>query len=117
MTVPAYEAPRATPIYSFAALKTKQREIKDRAAEEVVHITENGNAAYIFCSEDVLAQEKARAVEEALYERRVMEVLREGRGRFCGRACIPWRSGSKSRSRKEAWSWLKSKSLKALLRI
>ena len=75
MPVPAYEAPRATPIYSFAALKTKQREIKDRAAEEVVHITENGNAAYIFCSEDVLAQEKARAVEEALYERRVMEVL------------------------------------------
>ena len=68
MPVPAYEAPRATPIYSFAALKTKQREIKDRAAEEVVHITENGNAAYIFCSEDVLAQEKARAVEEALYE-------------------------------------------------
>ena len=74
MSVSAYEAPRATPIYSFAALKTKQREIKDRAAEEVVHITENGNAAYIFCSEDVLAQEKARAVEEALYERRVMEV-------------------------------------------
>ena len=113
MPVPAYEAPRATPIYSFAALKTKQREIKDRAAEEVVHITENGNAAYIFCSEDVLAQEKARAVEEALYE----GSAREGRGRFCGRACIPWRSGSKSRSRKEAWSWLKSRSLKALLRI
>ena len=77
MPVPAYEAPRATPIYSFAALKTKQREIKDRAAEEVVHITENGNAAYIFCSEDVLAQEK-----EALYERRVMEVLERGEADF-----------------------------------
>ena len=76
MPVPAYEAPRATPIYSFAALKTKQREIKDRAAEEVVHITENGNAAYIFCSEDVLAQEKARAVEE------VMEVLERGEADF-----------------------------------
>lgn len=82
MPVPAYEAPRATPIYSFAALKTKQREIKDRAAEEVVHITENGNAAYVFCSEDVLAQEKARAVEEALYERRVMEVLERGEADF-----------------------------------
>ena len=69
MPVPAYEAPRATPIYSFAALKTKQREI-------------NGNAAYIFCSEDVLAQEKARAVEEALYERRVMEVLERGEADF-----------------------------------
>ena len=83
MPVPAYEAPRATPIYSFAALKTKQREIKDRAAEEVVRtFTENGNAAYIFCSEDVLAQEKARAVEEALYERRVMEVLERGEADF-----------------------------------
>ena len=47
-----------------------------------VHITENGNAAYIFCSVDVLAQEKARAVEEALYERRVMEVLERGEADF-----------------------------------
>ncbi len=75
MPLPAYEAPKPTPIYSFAALKSKQREIKDRAAEEVVHITENGNAAYVFCSEEILAQEKARAVEEALYERRVLEAL------------------------------------------
>ena len=63
MPVPAYEAPRATPIYSFAALKTKQREIKDRAAEEVVHIIDISNAAYIFCSEDVLGQEYAGSVE------------------------------------------------------
>ena len=97
MPVPAYEAPRATPIYSFAALKTKQREIKDRAAEEVVHITENGRGGVV----------RTKNYGSA----------REGRGRFCGRACIPWRSGSKSRSRKEAWSWLKSRSLKALLRI
>lgn len=78
MSLSAYEAPKPTPIYSFAALKTKQREIKDRAVEEVVHITENGNAAFVFCSEEIFAQEKARAAEEALYERRVMEVLERG---------------------------------------
>ena len=78
MPLPAYEIPKTTPIYSFAALKTKQKEIKDRATEEVVHITENGNAAFVFCSEEILAQEKAKAVEEALYERSVMEVLERG---------------------------------------
>ncbi|WP_302962476.1 hypothetical protein [uncultured Adlercreutzia sp.] len=79
MPLPAYETPKPTPIYSFAALKTKQREIKDRAAEEVVHITENGNAAYVFCSEEVLAQEKARAIEAALFERELQEIIEEGR--------------------------------------
>jgi hypothetical protein len=77
MPLSTYKTPQPTPIYSFAALKTKQREIKDRALQEVVHITENGNAAYIFCSEEVLAQEKARAVEEALYEQRLIEVLEQ----------------------------------------
>ncbi|MEC4176552.1 hypothetical protein VIN30_08855 [Adlercreutzia sp. R7] len=79
MPVPAYEEPRTTPIYSFAALKTKQREIKDRAAEEVVHITENGNAAYVFCSEEVLALEKAKAIEAALFERELRATIEEGR--------------------------------------
>ena len=78
MPFPNYEIPKPTPIYSFAALKSKQREIKDRASQEVVHITENGNAAYVFCSEEILAQEKARAVDEALYERRVLETLERG---------------------------------------
>lgn len=70
-----YEAPKPAAIYSFAALKSKQREIKDRADREVVHITENGNAAYIFCSEEVFAQEKAQAIEDALYEQRLLELL------------------------------------------
>lgn len=36
-----------TPIYSSAAIKTRQREVKDAARENVVHITENGNAAFV----------------------------------------------------------------------
>lgn len=74
--------PKTTPIYSFAALKTKQREIKDRAAEEIVHITENGNAAFIFCSEEVFELEKIAAVEAALYELRVSETIRESRADY-----------------------------------
>lgn len=75
MPLSAYEAPQPTPIYSFAALKSKQREVKDRGSREVVHITENGNAAYVFCSEEVFAREKARAIEEALYEQGVVGML------------------------------------------
>ena len=45
-----------TAIYSSAALKTRQREIKDIARKDVVHITENGNAAFVFMSEELFEQ-------------------------------------------------------------
>lgn len=63
------------PIYSTTALTTKQREVKDAAQKGIVHITENGNGAYIFCSEEVYAATIARAREEAAYEARVNAVL------------------------------------------
>ncbi|TJW10382.1 hypothetical protein E5982_07050 [Parvibacter caecicola] len=75
----SYEPPRPAAIYSFAALKSKQREIKDRADREVVHITENGNAAYVFCSEEVFARAKAQAIEDALYEKELRETIARGR--------------------------------------
>ena len=55
-----------TAIYSSAALKTRQREIKDIARKDVVHITENGNAAFVFMSEEQLNN---AAEEAALTER------------------------------------------------
>lgn len=79
MAQPAVETPRITPIYSFAALKSKQREVKNRADYEVVHITENGNAGYIFCSEEVFAQEKAQAAADALYEQELRATIERGR--------------------------------------
>ncbi len=78
MPTPSLQSPKPTPIFSFAALKSKQREVKDRGMEEVVHITENGNAAYIFCSEEVFAREKQRAIEQALYEQEVLDILERG---------------------------------------
>ncbi len=71
--------PRTTPIYSFAALKSRQREVKDRANSEIVHLTENGNAAYILCSEEVFARELAKAADEARFDQELREAIERGR--------------------------------------
>ena len=71
-----------TTIYSSSALKTKQREVKDAALKDVVHITENGWRKYVFMSEDVLRRTVEQAVEDALYEKRLADALAESRADF-----------------------------------
>lgn len=66
-------------IYSSAALKTKQREVKDAAREQVVHITENGNAAFVLLSEELYERNLREAAERAAYEERVRLCIRNGR--------------------------------------
>ena len=68
-----------TPIFSFSALKSNQREVKNRGREEVVHITENGNAAFVFCSEEVFEREKAQAAQDALCEMQIAQLIERGR--------------------------------------
>lgn len=60
-----------TAIYSSAALRTKQREVKDAALKDVVHITENGNGTFVFCSEEIFDQRLREAAEQAAYEERI----------------------------------------------
>ena len=73
-------------IYSSAALKTRQREVKDAALEDVVHITENGNGAFVFCSEEIFSHKLREAAEEAAYTERVRAVIQRGRAdRSAGR--------------------------------
>ena len=67
------------PIYPSTALKNQQKEIKSIADHEVVYITENGRGKYVFASQEVFEREIERAVEEALYEQRVADALRESR--------------------------------------
>lgn len=67
------------PIYSFSALKSKQSEVKERGKKEIVHITEHGNAAYVFCSEEVLEREREMAAFEALHEEEIAQMIRDGR--------------------------------------
>lgn len=68
-----------TAIYSSAALKTRQREVKDAARKEVVHITENGNAAFVLCSEEIFQQKLDEAAEQAAYAERMRAALLDGK--------------------------------------
>lgn len=68
-----------THIYSSAALKTRQREVKDAAREDVVHITENGNAAFVLMSEELYEKSLREAAERAAYEERMRACLLNGR--------------------------------------
>lgn len=69
-------------IYPSTALKNQQRELKEIANREIVHITENGWGKYVFMSEDVLKETVDRAVQDALYEARLRDALQESRRDF-----------------------------------
>ena len=69
-------------IYPSTALKNQQREIKEIADSEIVYITENGRGKYAFMSEDVLQRKIDDAVEQALYEQRMAQALRQSRDDF-----------------------------------
>ena len=70
------------PIYPSTALKNQQREIKQLADTQIVYITENGRGKYVFMPENVLQKQIDNAVENALYEARMAEALRESREDF-----------------------------------
>lgn len=77
-----------TAIYSSAALKTRQREVKDAALREVVHITENGNGAFVFCSEDLFNRALRESAERAAYEERMRAVVERGRAEYASGAFV-----------------------------
>lgn len=66
-------------IYSSVALRDRQREVKEAARKGVVHITENGNGAFVFCSEEVFEERLRLAAQEAIYAERMAQAIREGR--------------------------------------
>ena len=55
-------------VYPVTALTKKQKVVKEAAKKDLVRITEHGEGAYIFCSEEVYERKVERAVREALYE-------------------------------------------------
>ncbi|WP_373578853.1 hypothetical protein [Parafannyhessea umbonata] len=75
-------------IYSSAALKTRQREIKDVARKDVVHITENGNAAFVFMSEDLFEERLREAAEEAALSERMRACIKASDDCFDQGDCI-----------------------------
>lgn len=73
-----------TTIYSSAALKTRQREVKDAARSGVVHITENGNGAFVLMSEEIFQRQLDEAAERAAYAERMRTTINRGRADIAG---------------------------------
>ena len=67
------------PIFPITALQKKPNEVKQAAQKDIVRITENGCAAYIFVSEEVYELKMQEAVEQAIYEAQLAYVIERGR--------------------------------------
>ena len=66
-------------IYSATMLRDKPREVKEAARHNLVRITENGNGAFVFCSEEIYRERLEEAAEKAAYEARVSMAIERGR--------------------------------------
>lgn len=66
-------------IYSATMLRDRPREVKEAARHNLVRITENGNGAFVFCSEEIYREKIAEAAEQAAYETRVSMAIERGR--------------------------------------
>lgn len=65
-------------IYPITALQKNNAAIKAEARERMVHVTENGHAAFVFMSEEVLDELVAREREEAVWEAQVCASIDRG---------------------------------------
>lgn len=70
-------------------LKQELRRVKEYASNDVVHVLENGHAAYVLCSFEVFERRKREACERAIWKVRVSESVRSSaedidRGRMMG---------------------------------
>ena len=75
------------PIYPITALQKKTAEVKEAAHRNVVRITENGVGAFVFASEEVYEKSIKEAVDRAVEEALLANVIAHGRadmaaGRF-----------------------------------
>jgi PHD/YefM family antitoxin component YafN of YafNO toxin-antitoxin module len=65
-------------IYPITSLQKNVQEVRESAKSNIVHITENGKAAYIFCSEEVLDELISKERDDAAYESYLLAAVREG---------------------------------------
>lgn len=66
------------PIYSMTTLQRNPSKVKRAAEDNVVRITEQGAAAYVFCTEEKFEERIAKERADAAYEARIMDAV--GRG-------------------------------------
>lgn len=62
-------------IYPISSLQKEQSDVKKAATRDLVRITENGRAAYIFCSEDVFESRLESARAEARTEILLRQII------------------------------------------
>lgn len=67
-------------IFSITALQRTPGKVKDAAKDNLVRITEQGQGAYVFCSDEVFEETIEREREDAAYEARLMDSVRRGVG-------------------------------------
>ncbi|MDO4796884.1 MAG: hypothetical protein Q4A01_02570 [Coriobacteriales bacterium] len=65
-------------IYPITALQKGNAKIKAEARERMVHVTENGHAAFVFMSEEVLDELIAREREDAVLEAQMIASIDRG---------------------------------------
>lgn len=65
-------------IYPLTALQKEMPKMKGIAREQIVHITENGHAGFIFASEEVMDAYIARERAQAAWEQHVAEAVQAG---------------------------------------
>ena len=66
------------PIYSMTTLQRSPTKVKQAAQSEIVRITEQGQGAYVFASEEAFERRIAEERADAAYEARLTEAV--GRG-------------------------------------
>lgn len=66
------------PIFPMTALQRNTAQVKEAARHEVVRVTEQGGARFIFSSEEAFERRIAEEREDAAYEARLLEAV--GRG-------------------------------------
>ena len=67
------------PIFPITALQKKTAEVKQAAQADLVRITENGSAAYVFASEEVFEQRIREAAQEAVEIALIADGIEKGR--------------------------------------
>lgn len=65
-------------IFSMTTLQRTPSKVKEAAKDRLVRITEQGQAAYVFCTDEVFEERIELERQDAAYEARVLDSVRRG---------------------------------------
>ena len=65
-------------IYPISDLQKHPSEVKTKAHEQIVHLTENGKGAYVFATEEYFEEYVERRAAELAFEERCERAIEQG---------------------------------------